>query len=249
MFRKAIQLRVKQTRKRLESTLIIQRWYRDQNRRQDDQRMANAEISKARLSASETIQRKVRQLLACLQLVMLRQKRDKIVALREKNASIICRWGRVCVAKMRTQRRREDFEEEISRALLLKMWASTKIAAGFRGKLGRDKAKQSLVTRAHRWKALCDDAQNTFYYNQDTGETRWEKPQCLLDLEHKPICSNCGDLLAEIECNECSEFFCTKCFEFIHYGGKRARHLYRMVYDYYGTRKDYDREPWQTPSL
>ena len=84
MFRKAIQLRVKQTRKRLGSTLIIQRWYRDQNRRQVDQRMANAELAKARLSASETIQRKVRQLLACLQLVMLRQKRDKIVALREK---------------------------------------------------------------------------------------------------------------------------------------------------------------------
>ncbi|KAL7538021.1 hypothetical protein ACHAXR_008227 [Thalassiosira sp. AJA248-18] len=247
LFRKAMQLRVAQTRKRLESTLVIQHWYRDEQARILRNFISAQKVAEHRLEASLGIQRKVRQRLAYLQLLALRQKRVEMVALREGNANVLIRWGRVCVAKIRVQRRREEFDEEIKRSIQLTMWASTKIAAGWRGKLGRDKAKGCRIIRAQRWKALWSDSeQRSFYYNQNTGETRWEKPQCLLDLEPKPVCSNCSDFLAEVECAECEEFFCTQCFGFIHYGGKRAQHQFRLVYDYYGRRKDYDIEPWRT---
>lgn len=70
------------------------------------------------------------------------------------------------------------------------------------------------------------------------------KPQCLLDLEPRPGCCNCGEYQAEMECADCDEFYCTKCFEFIHLGGRRAFHSFRTVYDFYGRRKDYNQEPW-----
>ena len=245
--RKALNQRVELTRKRLLCAHVIQRWYRDQKERISRNIHEAQQIADTRLIASVMIQRGARRRQAYLQLRALKQKRDAYIALRKESAITLCRWGRLCVAKIRTQRRRLERNEEIRRTILLKHWASTKIAAGWRGKLGRDLSNSARIARAHRWKAMFSkEEQKTFYYNQDTGETRWEKPQCLLDLEPKPICCNCADFLAEIECAGCEEFYCTKCFEFIHYGGKRQRHSFRLVYDYYGKRKDYDREPWQT---
>lgn len=245
LFRKAIQIRVARTRKRLDSTLIIQQWYRDQQQRILDNLIAAQKMAVAKLRASVAVQRLVRQRLAHRQLLVLKRRREELIALHEQKATVLCSWGRVCVAKLRVQRKREELDERVRREFLLKLWASTKIAAGWRGKLGRDRAKEFRVMRAHRWKALfCKEREMLFYYNQNTGETVWEKPQCLLDLEPKPICSNCSEYLAEFECRECQEFFCTKCFEFIHHGGKRARHFFRMVYDYYGRRKDYEIEPF-----
>jgi hypothetical protein len=247
LFGKAVKRRVEWTRKRLECALIIQRWYGDQKERISRNFLAAQQVAALRRKASEVLQRSVRRRQAFMHLLVLRQKRDDMITLREDSATTLCRFGRLCVAKIRMQRRRKQFDEEIRRSFLLKIWASTKIAGGWRGKLGRDRAKEARVVRARRWKAMFSAAeQKRFYYNQDTGETRWEKPQCLLDLEPKPICSNCAEYLAEIECADCEEFFCTKCFEFIHYGGRRQRHSFRTVYDYYGRRKDYELEPWQT---
>lgn len=248
--RRALNQRVELTRKRLLCAQIIQQWYCDQKERI----LRNIQLAQQRadttLIASVLIQRGARRRQAYLQLRTLKQKRDAYVALRGESATTLCRWGRLCVAKIRTQQRRLERNEKFRRTILLKHWASTKIAAGWRGKLGRDLTNLARVARAHRWKAMFSkEEQKTFYFNQDTGETRWEKPQCLLDLEPKPICCNCADFLAEIECAGCDEFYCTKCFEFIHYGGKRQKHSFRLVYDYYGKRKDYDREPWQTQML
>jgi hypothetical protein len=140
---------------------------------------------------------------------------------------------------------REEFEEEVKRVFLLSMWASTKISAAWRGKLGRVVAKEARIIRAQRWKALWSEKdQMAFYYNLDTGETRWEKPQVLLDIEPKPVCCNCFNYQAEMECRECEEFFCTNCFEVIHLGGKRSTHHYKTVFDFYGRRKDLNLEPW-----
>ena len=244
LLRKAIQLRVARTRKRLESTLAIQQWYRDQQDRILRNLLAAQRLAEERLRASVIIQRQMRRRLAFLQLLELRQRRDDLIALREAKATTLCRWGRVCVAKVRVQKRRDEFDEEVRRALVLKIWASTKIAAGWRGKQGRNEAAARRIVRAQRWKALwSEEEQRPFFYNKDTGETSWVKPRCLLDLEPKPICSNCSNFLAEFDCSQCQEFFCTQCFEAVHSGGKRRGHAWKSVYDFYGRRKDLSQEP------
>ena len=72
-----------------------------------------------------------------------------------------------------------------------------------------------------------------------TGESRWRKPQEILDMEIEPICSNCDFYKAQIECSDCSEFFCNTCWDAVHFGGKRRNHEFRSLYDYYGKRVDY----------
>jgi hypothetical protein len=73
-----------------------------------------------------------------------------------------------------------------------------------------------------------------------TGESRWKKPQELLDLEPRPLCSNCSKFDAQLECKVCDEFFCTSCFESVHYGGKRRSHTFRALYDFYDKRIGYE---------
>lgn len=250
LFRKAVQMRVDRTKKRLDSTLLIQTWYRNESDRVRRKVLAEERYAELRIKSASVMQRNVRRRLAYLKLKNLRAQRAQFEILREAKASVICRWARVSIAKLRVQRRRVEFEEELRRSLILNAWGATTISKAWRGKVGRDCARKAAAAKRQRWKALFDEThQLPFYYNKDTGETRWEKPQILLDAEPKPICSNCSDCLAELECRDCREFFCTKCWEFIHRGGRRAMHPFRTVYDFYGKRKDYDREPWVTKEL
>ena len=78
-----------------------------------------------------------------------------------------------------------------------------------------------------------------FLWSQVTGETRWRKPQALLDLDPRPICSNCSFYESKVECANCVEFFCLQCWDAVHFGGKRAYHKFRCLYDFYGKRIDY----------
>lgn len=88
---------------------------------------------------------------------------------------------------------------------------------------------------------------SNFYYNQITGESRWEKPQELLDLEPRPICSNCSFYDAQLECAHCEEFYCKTCWDAVHHGGKRKAHKFRCLYDFYERRIEYGRDEF--PSL
>lgn len=244
-FRKAIKARITKSKERTRCALAIQSWYREV--KEDIRRRIIAEREELELKqqAALVIQRAARRRAAYHLLIAAKRARDEIIALRDEKAHILCHFGRLCIAKNRMQRARMEFEEEVKRVYLLSMWASTKISAAWRGKVGRDMANEARIIRAHRWKALfSEEDQMPFYYNLDTGETRWEKPQVLLELEPKPVCCNCFNYQAEMECRECEEFYCTNCFDVIHMGPKRRTHHYKTVYDYYGKRKDLNLEPW-----
>ena len=87
---------------------------------------------------------------------------------------------------------------------------------------------------------MFDDNQGrVFYYNMNTGEIRWRKPQELLELDPRPQCDNCSVEVAEVECGQCTEFFCAECWDAVHFGGKRKGHKFRCLYDYYRRRIDY----------
>jgi hypothetical protein len=248
LFRKAIQQRIVRTQHRLEGAILIQQWYRNETECIRQKALAAKKLAELRLKSANLIQRNVRKRLAYLIFVKLKLQREEWVVLRAVKATVLCGWGRACVAKLRVQQRRLEVEEEMKRALVLKIMAATIIASSWRGKLGRDRAKSCRLIRDQRWKALYDPTvQQPFYYNQHTGQTCWEKPQVLLDLEPKPVCSNCNEYQAEVECANCEEFYCTNCWQFIHLGGKRASHSYRPLYNYYGKRLDYDKTPWIVP--
>ena len=55
----------------------------------------------------------------------------------------------------------------------------------------------------------------------------------------RPQCDNCTTELAEVECGQCTEFYCAECWDAVHFGGKRKGHKFRCLYDYYRRRIDY----------
>ena len=65
-----------------------------------------------------------------------------------------------------------------------------------------------------------------------------------------PLFSNCEYYDVHVECAGCSEYFCGQCWDAVHYGGKRSKHQFRVLFDYYGRRIDYRENefPSQWPS-
>ena len=128
------------------------------------------------------------------------------------------------------QKKQENLEE----------WAALQVQRMFRGREGRLRFAARQVEVARRWKIMFDENQGrVFYYNMNTGEIRWRKPQELLELDARPQCDNCSVELAEVECGQCTEFFCAECWDAVHFGGKRKGHKFRCLYDYYRRRIDY----------
>ena len=96
--------------------------------------------------------------------------------------------------------------------------------------MARKRVKVLRIQRDRRWKEMWDDATGrAFFYDKNTGEIRWRRPQQLLNLLPKPMCSNCEELYADFECSECTEFYCRTCFPQIHFGGKRKQHKFRCA--------------------
>lgn len=132
-----------------------------------------------------------------------------------------------------------------NREAKLREWAATLVQAHYRGCVGRKRALLQKEAKMRRWKEMFDEEQDRpFYYNQDTGEVRWRKPQPLLDLLEAPVCNNCCIEYALFECGNCIEYFCQFCFESVHYGGRRKEHEFRPLYDMYGKRVDYGDGEW-----
>ena len=52
-------------------------------------------------------------------------------------------------------------------------------------------------------------------------------------------CDNCDFYEATMECEHCKESFCDECWSSVHYGGKRKKHKFRALFDFYNKRIDY----------
>jgi hypothetical protein len=131
-------------------------------------------------------------------------------------------------------------DEYDARMAEVERWASSTIQALYRGHCGRIRAVAVRDEKRARWKEMFDeDSRRPFFYNQITGEIRWRRPQDLLELMPRPLCGNCEYFEASLECSVCQEFFCAECHQTVHFGGKRAKHPFRALYDAFGRRVDY----------
>ena len=149
-----------------------------------------------------------------------------------------CYRGHVARSRVRAMKKRET--ELLRKMIELENWSAVLISSLWRGYAGRCRAHQRMREHKGKWKEMWDpDKRRPFYYNQVSGEIRWRKPQALLDLMRRPICHNCEFYEAVVECQNCIEFYCNSCWETVHYSGKRKRHKFRCLYDYYEKRVDY----------
>ena len=238
--RETIAMRVYTTKLRFSMTVYIQRWIRERYA------IFEAKARQAQLLVQESerasirIQSLVRRYIACSVVERLKQDRQEELDLQQKKAKVLTWWWRGCLAKARLCELRRLHEKKLRREIKVHHWAATIIAAGWRGKRGRDKSSRARIARMERWKAMWSKEENRpFYYNQLTGEMRWRKPRAVLDLEPRPVCSNCNYYEAQTECADCVEYFCHQCWEAVHFGGRRAQHKFRSLYDFYGKRVDY----------
>tara|TARA_B110000305_G_C19410208_1_gene625001 strand:- start:423 stop:1832 length:1410 start_codon:yes stop_codon:yes gene_type:complete len=170
----------------------------------------------------------------------IKEERKRLAALRISMAELVERWWRGILARREAAELKKQYLAQLRRMADLENWGATIIAGGWRGKGGRDLARARLWERKARWKEMwSEEEEKKFYYNQISGEIRWRKPQDLLDLMRRPICSNCEFYEARQECGDCKEFFCVQCWNSVHFGGKRSKHVFRQLYDYYERRVDY----------
>mgnify|MGYP002827961615 CR=1 FL=1 len=169
-----------------------------------------------------------------------RLERDQYQEKLEKAALKVQRCFRGWQSRRRVQEMRANKEEMLRKMIELENWSAVRIQSLFRGYAGRLVAAKALREHKGKWKEMWDqDKSRPFYYNQISGEIRWRKPQALLDLMRRPICHNCEFYEALIECQNCIEFYCNTCWETVHYSGKRRKHKFRSLYDYYEKRVDY----------
>ncbi|KAJ8611313.1 hypothetical protein CTAYLR_006621 [Chrysophaeum taylorii] len=195
---------------------------------------------KVEFAAAATIQRGERVRCAKRELASRQVAARNLWRRHTAAATVAQGYARGWLARKFAARLRTEHLDHQRKLAELRSWASTLIAAGWRGKRGRDRAYETLNQRRARWKEMFDeDTQRPFFFNQVTGEIRWRRPQDLLELMKRPLCSNCAYFEAALECAACEEFFCHECWHQVHYGGKRAAHPFRSLYDAYGMRVDY----------
>jgi hypothetical protein len=169
-----------------------------------------------------------------------RHKRDTFLASQGESALTMQRCYRGYLARKRVRKMKSDQEELLRKMIELENWSAVHIQSQWRGYSGRVAAARAMREHKGKWKEMWDpDKRRPFYYNQVSGEIRWRKPQALLDLMRRPICHNCEFYEAVVECQNCIEFYCNSCWETVHYSGKRRRHKFRCLYDYYEKRVDY----------
>eukprot|EP00615_Pteridomonas_danica_P019386 CAMPEP_0114383778 /NCGR_PEP_ID=MMETSP0102-20121206/4948_1 /TAXON_ID=38822 ORGANISM="Pteridomonas danica, Strain PT" /NCGR_SAMPLE_ID=MMETSP0102 /ASSEMBLY_ACC=CAM_ASM_000212 /LENGTH=1302 /DNA_ID=CAMNT_0001539917 /DNA_START=24 /DNA_END=3932 /DNA_ORIENTATION=+ len=180
----------------------------------------------------------------CLQakqtFALKKQERANLVVKASEAAKLLQRRYRGYAARRDVARVKKNKAELVRKMIELENWSAVRLQSLWRGYSGRKRAALKMRQHKGQWKEMWDpDKRRPFYYNQVSGEIRWRKPQALLDLMRKPICHNCEAFEAVVECQNCIEFYCHSCWETVHYSGKRKRHKFRCLFDYYEQRVDY----------
>lgn len=242
-FRILMEKRIQETRNKRMKATIIQCFWRTAVSSGKFKELRYAYIKKLHKASATLIQCQLRRFASVLKLEKLKEQAHFNLLVRVAKKRLLSRWWKLCLAKLEASSIREKQRQYITDLIRLEIRQSTKIAAVWRGKKDRDRVRSMLLSggKASRWKQIWSEEYNRyFYYNKFTGESRWRKPQALLDLEPRPRCSNChGYFEAKVECANCEEFFCYQCWDSVHYGGKRVLHQFRSLYDFYGRRIDY----------
>lgn len=186
------------------------------------------------------IQNRWRVKKAWLQVQALIRTRERIFHQKTQAATTFAKYWRGREARLLAKELRFQRDEAIRLRIQTEYHASIRIQALFRGVRGRLYFDKKLREKKGKWKELMDEESGKrFFYNKLTGEIRWRMPRDLLDLIPRPLCDNCQRFEAGVECGVCDEFFCHRCWNSVHYGGKRKDHSFRALYDYYGKRIDY----------
>ena len=249
-FRLMMHIRVIRTLRHNEMATLIQCFWRIQLSVQEYDRRKEIRNVALRNDASTVIQCFIRRSRALELLEQMQKDHTELMVMKNSKALVLTNWWRAYLARKRLNELKSEYFSKIRVEMELEDWAATKISCFWRGTKGRGKAKEMDAFRKGRWKQFwSDEEKRSFFYNQITGEIRWRKPQQLLNVEPRPPCSNCNSFFAQMECQDCAEFFCLNCWETIHFGGKRALHCFRPLFDYYGNRVDYgDEFPSRWPS-
>lgn len=117
--------------------------------------------------AAITIQQGLRRMEAIITINKKRLQAQKSKILKGQKAIIINRWWRMCAATKRAEKIRVMNRKYEKENFELEMRASTMIAATWRGKKGRDVAREVVRARKERWKQMwSDEDKRYFYYNQ-----------------------------------------------------------------------------------
>ena len=191
-------------------------------------------------SAAGAIQRCERVRRALRELAHRKATHRKIKRARQLSALKLQAVSRGILGRIHAHRTKGDRLDRVAVLSQTRAWAATRLTAAYRGRKDRRRAMEKLDEKRARWKEMFDeDTHRPFFYNQMTGEIRWRRPQELLELMKRPLCDNCAYFDASVECNGCGEFFCNECWANVHYGGKRALHPFRALYDANGRRVDY----------
>ena len=169
-----------------------------------------------------------------------KNERKELLMAQAESALTMQRVYRGYLARKRCRDMKKKAEELERKMVELENWATVRLQALWRGYSGRLLAFKAMREHKGKWKEMWDpEKRRPFYYNQISGEIRWRTPQALLDLKRRPVCHNCEFYEAVVECQNCIEFYCNSCWETVHYSGKRKRHKFRCLYDYYEKRVDY----------
>ena len=243
-FRSTLENRINTTRSFRRGVIMFQGMFRISSAKRIIHERRQLVIRKERIEKATMIQSVLRRYSSFIYVQKLVKKQKALNSLKAEKAVLIRRWWRGCLGRQIALKLKNDSIENIREILLIHIWAATTIEAAWRGMIARSRVlslRSDSELYAKGWKKLFSEENSKyFYYNQYTEECRWRPPPILLENEKKiPICSNCSFYEANVECEACLEFFCGQCWDAVHYGGKRAEHKFRVLFDYYGNRIDY----------